>query len=161
MTRKKNADDQLSAEEQALQQRVYEMMELDRSKALKAAQIAQTAPEKQESLSVASEPEVSAELEQPEPIDIFKSLKTESPITEAPEETQVAETAEPEEFVKSKEAIKDEPVFIDDEAMDKVIDEIIVSESDALLAAEDIVAQQKTLPPKPKSKSTLGRIFKK
>lgn len=155
MLHRKNADKQPSAEEQALHQRVYDMMELDRSKQVEAAKKAE-----EESAVIPEEavvPPSSAE-----PLDIFKGLKTDSPITQIEPETINPEPPEAEAVpAELPQANTQELVDLYDDAIDKVIDEIVVSESDALLAAEDLAANLKTLPPKPKSKSKLGRLFKK
>ncbi|MDB5170498.1 MAG: hypothetical protein JWO35_192 [Candidatus Saccharibacteria bacterium] len=141
MTRKKNADDQLSTEDQALQQRVYEMMELDRAK-------------EAESKEAESQESVAGTIIAPEskPIDIFEDLKA------AP---SVSGVVEPEpEAVEYVAPAAIEPINLDDEATDQVIKEIVASESDALLAAEDVTLKLKTLPPSPKPMSVLGRLFK-
>lgn len=146
MLHRKNADDQPSPEEQELQQRVYDMMELDRSKQAEAAKQAEPVPPVPAPAVVAQEPV--APTSEEAPLDIFKDLKTDPPIAE----------------IKAVAVPVDAPgelVDIYDEAIDKVVDEIVVAESDDLLAAEDLAAQLKTLPPKKKSKSKLGHLFKK
>ncbi len=173
MARKKNAEDQLTAEEQALHQRVYEMMDLDRSKELEAARVEK------------------AKSSEPAPIDIFKDLKVEAPVAKVepaepagpvePPEPQPESVSEPEpapepveepikpvEKVAKPEVSKastkkpaSQPIDIEDAAIDKVVDEILISESDDLLAAEDIIAQIKTLPDSPKPKSKIRRLFSK
>ncbi len=122
MAHKKDAENHQSAEDEALHKRVYEMMELDRSKNLKAGIGAPA-----------------------EPIDIFKDSRVKIPeLVEPIQETKTAS-------VKS--------IKLDDEATDKVIDEILVSEGDALLAAEDAAAQFKKLVDKPKTKKKLSDLF--
>ncbi len=148
MLHRKNADDQPSAEEQALHQRVYDMMELDRSKQAEAAKMAEP---------VAPVPAPAAPMIEA-PLDIFKDLKTDPPIAEIKAVAVPVDSELPEE---NPEATPTELVDIYDEAIDKVVDEIVVAEGDDLLAAEDLAAQLKTLPPKKKSKSKLGHLFKK
>ncbi len=125
MARKKNAKDQPSAEDQALHERVYEMMELDRSKELKTARSVDAKPSEQT------------------PIDIFKDLKSEPPVVEAepaPESEAVPETEPEPEPVEVPIKPSPQPIDIEDAEIDKVVDEVLISEGDDLLAAEDIAA---------------------
>lgn len=153
MARKKDVGDQPSAEEQALHERVYEMMELDRSKELKAARGVDAKPPGQA------------------PIDIFKDIKTEAPVAEAepaPEPQPVEARIKPvapvgKPKVPKASTIKPslQPIDIEDAAIDKVVDEILISEGDDLLAAEDVAGQTKKLSDSPKSESKIKRLFSK
>jgi hypothetical protein len=116
------------------------MMELDRSKQAEVEPVKKT-----------PEPPTEPDLPPTEP-------EPESEPTPAPESEPPAEP-QPSEVVHTA-APKRRPVNLDD-ATDRVVDEIVISEGDALLAAEDLAAQLKTVATKPKSKSIFGRLFSK
>lgn len=92
-----------------------------------------------------------------------KEEKVEPEIIEEPELTEAVEpeSNEPESNDAAEPYSVDEATdssLLDDPATDKVVDEIIVSDSDNLLSAEDAIASTKPQV-EPKKKGIFGKLF--
>lgn len=155
----KKADHQEPSEEQVLIDKVDAMMDLERQH---KTEVVSSGPAASALAPAASAP-ASAE-----PIDIFKDLKTEPPtsgIEEEPAEPKpVIQTQEPTDALPDKspdappnqpadadqstdqplpplaENVADNNPDLDDTLTEQAVEEVVLAESDALLAAEDIIA---------------------
>ena len=127
----------------ALERKIDELLSLD------PLEPVEPAPTPKVKKSKAALSEISVPASKDEPIDIFKGLSTARPLEAGPNaDVPPAETLpEPENQVVADPT---SPVNLEDAELDKAVDEVVISEGDALLAAEDVAAK---LEPHPKVES--------